>query len=818
MSRPFWKNALAKVRQRLTFKPSTKRPRVRLRLECLEDRLVLATRTWDGGAVSNNWTNANNWAGNVAPVTGDDLVFPSNVADKTADNNFAGGTLFNSITLGGGYTLRGNQIRLGSGGIIDNSSTSNVIKNDINLGTGTSPQVFQVGAGSTLFIDGKIDGSKELRKTGAGDLSFRANNSYSGLTDIQAGRLFIEKDESLGAFTGAGTGTLIHKGASLLINDQALGTIRTDEQINIEDGGTLRALNDVELRGPLGTSGTATLRHDGGSLERLLVTGQISGPGGVTIANGSGKVVFQQSNANTYLGLTTVAGELRLDNSLGNAVVGNITVNSTGILRLEGEDQIGDNATVTINGGILFGEGNDDAFQKLHLIGGTVDGSALTGLDSSFDINEVVATSSSVTQSAEVRDVFITLTVVFPVTVTDGPAFNDFVVKGFMATPFLNEFNRPFVRLTGGGTMLVQAQPARKYEVDTGLLRLHRFEREGIFRLLSDIDVAVTSGGSFAGDVPLRNLSVHNGGRVRPGTLSAPGLLEIDGNLTTDPGAIFEFFLNGTEAGVSHDQIQVAGEVDIDGAILEPRLGPNASVNQQYRIIDNLDTDPIDGQFAVPPETAPFQIVPETGQRLAFNYTGGTSANDLVLTLQNTPPMAPGLALDRTELDEGSFVTATGHLVDPDPGARLRLLINWGDGTSVQTFRPGRADFSYRHRYLEDGDYVASFVWLDQFGQGNNREFAITVNNVPPQALLDLSFHATSPVLHADFMFLDPGADALVLTVDYGDGAPTQTHTVGRRRTFALKHRFERVGTFNLTFTLRDGDGGVTTVQRQVVI
>ena len=94
----------------------------------------------------------------------------------------------------------------------------------------------------------------------------------------------------------------------------------------------------------------------------------------------------------------------------------------------------------------------------------------------------------------------------------------------------------------------------------------------------------------------------------------------------------------------------------------------------------------------------------------------------------------------------------------------------------------------------------------------------VTVNNVTPQALVELTLPTDDPVLCANFQLLDPSSDSLVLTVDYGDGSSTQTHTVGRRRSFVLKHRFAQTGTFNLTFTLRDGDGGVTTLQRQVAI
>src|SRR5262249_37422570 len=150
-------------------------------------------------------------------------------------------------------------------------------------------------------------------KTGGGNLSFRNNNSYAGLTDIQAGILFIEKDNSLGAFSGATSNTIVGNGATLLVNDQAIGAIRVDGKITL-DGGTIRALNDVELRGSIITQNIGTLKHEGGTLERLLVTGQISGPGGIIIANSSGQVLFRGTTANTYQGLTNVGGKLRLEN------------------------------------------------------------------------------------------------------------------------------------------------------------------------------------------------------------------------------------------------------------------------------------------------------------------------------------------------------------------------------------------------------------------------------------------------------------------------------------------------------------------------
>src|SRR3954449_10283347 len=100
-------------------KAARKSRSTRLTLEVLEDRRVPATHVWTGGALSNNWTNNNNW--NIgAPNSPDDvLVFPSNAATKNNDNNFAAGTQFAKIVIqDDGYDLRGHRVKLGSGGIV----------------------------------------------------------------------------------------------------------------------------------------------------------------------------------------------------------------------------------------------------------------------------------------------------------------------------------------------------------------------------------------------------------------------------------------------------------------------------------------------------------------------------------------------------------------------------------------------------------------------------------------------------------------------------------------------------------------------------
>src|ERR1041385_6841304 len=85
--------------------PSQPRCRFLLFLGILMPMLYLqaATVTWHGGIANGFWTTATNWAGNVAPVPGDDLVFPSPpfIGRLTSTNDYPSNTTFSAITFFG---------------------------------------------------------------------------------------------------------------------------------------------------------------------------------------------------------------------------------------------------------------------------------------------------------------------------------------------------------------------------------------------------------------------------------------------------------------------------------------------------------------------------------------------------------------------------------------------------------------------------------------------------------------------------------------------------------------------------------------------
>jgi hypothetical protein len=109
------------------------------------------TRVWDGGSQTNSlWTTPENWAGDVAPLAGDNLLFPADAARKESTNNYSPDTHFGSIKVSDtGYIFHG--------GI---SSTANV---QISTGTLTVGSIVAntLTIGPTPQTAGRVSAAKD---------------------------------------------------------------------------------------------------------------------------------------------------------------------------------------------------------------------------------------------------------------------------------------------------------------------------------------------------------------------------------------------------------------------------------------------------------------------------------------------------------------------------------------------------------------------------------------------------------------------------------------------------------------------------------
>src|SRR5262245_16261858 len=225
----------------------------RSRLEQLEARLAMDARIWDGGGLLNdNWTNPNNWEGNVAPVAGDSLFFPGGIRalDRTTLNDFPEGTRF----------ARLNTINL----------RIQIVSNN---------NFFGIDADETVQINGAISGSGALTKNGPGRLILAGNsaNTYDGPTQVREGVLQLQK-----AAGTAAVPTALQISTDFSNPDPAQVNAINNEQIANAVPVTVERLGTLSLAGTE-TIGALTLK--GGVINGA---GTLALAGNVTVNNPAG--------------------------------------------------------------------------------------------------------------------------------------------------------------------------------------------------------------------------------------------------------------------------------------------------------------------------------------------------------------------------------------------------------------------------------------------------------------------------------------------------------------------------------------------------
>jgi hypothetical protein len=176
-------------------------------------------------------------------------------------------------------------------------------------------------------------------------------------------------------------------------------------------------------------------------------------------------------------------------------------------------------------------------------------------------------------------------------------------------------------------------------------------------------------------------------------------------------------------------------------------------------------------------------------------------------------------------INEGAVATLQGTISMPSPQDTFLLQANWGDDTPIQTvtFPAGSNGqiVQLTHVYANSsptGTYTVHAAWQNQFGGGNSADFLVTVNNVAPtvDAGPDVVLGANG-VLHRQGSFTDPGTDTWTATVDYGDGQGAQPlHLEGKD--FHLHHHYQAPGSYVVTVTVSDNDGGTGVDQFTVTV
>jgi autotransporter-associated beta strand protein len=297
---------------------------------------LAATDTWvgldTGGSPTTDWANADNWAADAQPASGDSLVFTSSNGQGTTtltDSLTTSSFLINGITFNAGavaYTLTGNAFELGAA-ITNNSSNTQTINNAITLSTNHT--LTTDSSGGNLTFGGNISGaSAGVTISGGGTVTFNAQNSYTGGTTLADGSTLALNFAAVGApatniistssalSLNGGTLTLNSGGSQTfasttlnaglsVINVSGNSTVNAGTTFTYQPGGTL------ELIGPEYDNAVTTT---GGQ----AATGDVATTGTFTTpANVSGNANLALQSSRTGITDASTAGDTALFGEVG---------------------------------------------------------------------------------------------------------------------------------------------------------------------------------------------------------------------------------------------------------------------------------------------------------------------------------------------------------------------------------------------------------------------------------------------------------------------------------------------------------------------
>jgi len=232
-----------------------------------------ATRTWtnDVGDATGNWSAGVNWAGGVAPVSGDLLVFGPTTGTTALTNDlvFTSCGLITFSSDAPAYTINGLAIANGGsvGGFTVNSANAHVINNNF---TTLAQNAFNVTGTGNLTLGGACSRSgtwnPNLTMNGSGVLTLNGATAFNAsFLTVNSGKVVLAK---------SGNGNV---GAAITINSG--GTVILGSSNQVLKSLTISAGAIFDLNG-----------YDNGSMVSPNQSGffQINGAGGLIVNNAAG--------------------------------------------------------------------------------------------------------------------------------------------------------------------------------------------------------------------------------------------------------------------------------------------------------------------------------------------------------------------------------------------------------------------------------------------------------------------------------------------------------------------------------------------------
>jgi len=197
-----------------------------------------------------------------------------------------------------------------------------------------------------------------------------------------------------------------------------------------------------------------------------------------------------------------------------------------------------------------------------------------------------------------------------------------------------------------------------------------------------------------------------------------------------------------------------------------------------------------------------------TIQVTATDDEGASSSDSVVANVINLDPVI--VDISAPDGDEGEELTFSASATDPG-GDPLSYVWTLGKGSVGERVVTGA---TVTHTFVDDGEETVELTVTDGDGGSATSTQTVTISNVAP-TFSTLEWPNTNPTETESVSFVgagtDQGADSVTVSWDFGDGT-----TLGGVTN--PSHQWDNDGTFVVTVTLDDGEGGVTTETETFIV
>jgi autotransporter-associated beta strand protein len=294
--------------------------------------------TWNGGGTTDNFNDAANWLGGVAPTTNGTFIFDGSTR-LSPNNNLTLTGADNTLTFAasaGAFAVGGGAIRMGT--VTNSSSNPQTLNVSLRLNGGRTINTGSAGV-SLGVLPLSTGAQRPLTKTGSGDLTLTFASSGTGISyTVSTGRLVI--NNAAGTFSQGATTTLA-AGTELVLAQPATANFTA----------AITGAGLVRKTGAGSSTFSGPNAYTGGT---LVENGILTYASGFTMAGSNG---FALTNAASpvrgtdYGAMNVSAGTLTYGGSLALTLGGLLPASTTyDLFNFSGGSQAGSFSSVAITG------------------------------------------------------------------------------------------------------------------------------------------------------------------------------------------------------------------------------------------------------------------------------------------------------------------------------------------------------------------------------------------------------------------------------------------------------------------------------------